>query len=151
MFETIMAIFAGGFLRKICKMFDKKSDIEEVINKGENTPTNQDNNPAEYQSNTTDSKTPEIWQSNSWWANLGNFIVITTRSFITYLFFWFMVFIVGYVILKKDSITEQELSIFNIILTYIIPSIIGYWFISIPFMGGGINGIITKITKYIKK
>lgn len=142
MLESIISLIFGGVLGKIRNFVTPKStpDFSTLLN--QSTEPNQMPQEAD-----APSAKPDVWQSSSPWANVANFIVMTTRSIIAYIFVLLMIFIVGYVIFAKDGVSEQEIAIFNIVLTNLIPSIIGYWFIKID----GLSVTINSIKKYFKK
>jgi hypothetical protein len=137
----------GGITGKIHKSLNNKKQLEnELESEKNNIQISKTVNEDEQEP----SKAPELWESHSRIAELANFIVLTTRSIITYLFFWLLVFVIGFVVMRGDALTEYQVSIFNVILGNVLPSIIGYWFIRIPF-GGMSNNIFNTIKQYIKK
>lgn len=141
MMETVLFAFGGALLRKIYKFFKQKQEFTRDFDYEKET-LQQINSDIEIK--------PEnhIWQSNTTLANIANFITYTTRTIISYCLL-FLIFVAVYMIFKGGQLTEMQHQLFNILLTTVLPSLLGYWFIAVPWerMGSGVQNIIYKITK----
>lgn len=132
MLEAIISLIGGGIFGKLQQLLRNKTYIE--------TPPQNISNDQE-----TPQEMPELMESNSTIGRLGNFIVITTKSFIT---MWIFVLLFYLIYLDLNHKLDETLAyLFNTIITYILPSVIGYWFIRID----GISTIKNTLIKYIKR
>ena len=72
-----------------------------------------------------------IWQSDSKFAEVANFIIVTTRPIVTYILL-ILVFIVALKIIKNIEVTENHLMIFDLILAEF-SAVMSYWFVRRSF------------------
>jgi hypothetical protein len=76
-------------------------------------------------------QTSALWNSQSLWSNIANFIISTTRPIITYLLGG-LVFVLAYQISQYESITDQQLEIFDLVLAEF-SAAMSYWFVRRSF------------------
>ena len=141
MMESIIFAFGGAFVRKIYKFFKEKQNIASGFD------TEKESLQEQLPNLQVQPENP-LWQSNSRLANLANFITMTTRTIITYCLF-VLIFASAYTVFKGGNLTELQQQLFNILMTTVLPSLLGYWFIAVPWerMGGGLKSVVGKIIK----
>lgn len=76
-------------------------------------------------------KTSSLWNSQSRWANIANFIVCTTRPVITYLLCG-LVCVLAYNIIQYESISAEKVAIFDLVLETF-SATMSYWFVRRSF------------------
>lgn len=72
-----------------------------------------------------------IWQSDSKFAEVANFIIVTTRPIVTYILL-ILVFIVALKIIKNIEVPQNHLMIFDLILAEF-SAVMSYWFVRRSF------------------
>ena len=76
-------------------------------------------------------QTSSLWNSQSRWANIANFIVCTTRPVVTYLLCG-LVCVLAYNIIQYESISEKQVAIFDLVLETF-SAAMSYWFVRRSF------------------
>jgi hypothetical protein len=76
-------------------------------------------------------QTSALWNSQSLWANIANFIIITTRPIVTYILL-ILVFVVTMKIMKGVEVSENHLIVFDLILAEF-AAVMSYWFVRRSF------------------
>lgn len=141
MIESIIFAFGGAFIRKIYKFFKEKQNIANAFDMERESLQEQ------FPNFETQPENP-LWQSNTKLANIANFITMTTRTIITYCLL-VLIFVSVYTVFKGGELTELQQQLFNILMTTVLPSLLGYYFIAVPWerMGGGLKSVVGKIIK----
>jgi hypothetical protein len=76
-------------------------------------------------------QTSSIWNNYSKFAELANFIIVTTRPIVTYILL-ILVFIVSLKIIKNIEVSQNHLMIFDLILAEF-SAVMSYWFVRRSF------------------
>lgn len=76
-------------------------------------------------------QTSSMWNNQSTWGNIANFIVCTTRPIITYILA-ILVFVITMKIMKAGEISENHLVVFDLILAEF-SAVMSYWFVRRSF------------------
>ncbi len=76
-------------------------------------------------------QTSSIWNNQTIWGNVANFIICTTRPLVTYILLA-LVFVVTIKILKGGEVLENHLIVFDLILAEF-SAVMSYWFVRRSF------------------
>ncbi|NBO22262.1 hypothetical protein EBU94_02820 [bacterium] len=76
-------------------------------------------------------QTSSLWQNNSNWGNLANFITATLRPIVTYILLA-LVFVVTMKIIKGVEVSENHLIVFDLVLAEF-SAVMSYWFVRRSF------------------
>ena len=76
-------------------------------------------------------QTSSVWQNQTIWGNVANFIICTTRPLVTYILLA-LVFVVTIKILKGGDVLENHLIVFDLILAEF-SAVMSYWFVRRSF------------------
>ena len=76
-------------------------------------------------------QTSSIWNNQTIWGNVANFIICTTRPIVTYILLA-LVFVISMKIIKNVEILENHLIVFDLVLAEF-SAVMSYWFVRRSF------------------
>lgn len=76
-------------------------------------------------------QTSSVWNNQTIWGNVANFIICTTRPIVTYILL-ILVFVVTMKIMKSGEVSQNHLVVFDLILAEF-SAVMSYWFVRRSF------------------
>ena len=76
-------------------------------------------------------QTSSVWNNQTIWGNVANFIICTTRPIVTYILL-ILVFVVTMSIIKGGEVSQNHLVVFDLILAEF-SAVMSYWFVRRSF------------------
>jgi hypothetical protein len=76
-------------------------------------------------------QTSSVWNNQTIWGNVANFIICTTRPIVTYILL-VLVFVITMKIMKSGEVSQNHLVVFDLILAEF-SAVMSYWFVRRSF------------------